>query len=76
MRIVDFCDNPWFDTGAFIIEFNEDEYRLLKKFAKITGRDIHDILKDALYLTLAKNIHLIITPKQVLTLTTQTTTQH
>jgi len=73
MKIVDFCDNPWFDIGAFVIELDEEEYRLLKKFAKITGRDIHDILRDALYLTLAKNIHHIITPKQALTLQIQTT---
>lgn len=60
MRVVEATDNPWFDIGAFVIELDEDEYRILKCFADTLGRDIHDVLRDALMLTLAKYIHLVL----------------
>ncbi len=73
MKIVDTTDNPWFDVGAIIIELDEDEHRILKKFAKIIGKTIYEILEDALYLTLGKYLDRVITLQQAKTLPTSGT---
>jgi len=41
------------------IEFEEDEYRLLKRYSKMLKRDMYDILRDAINLAIAKNIEIL-----------------
>jgi len=49
------------DSGKIIltIEFEEDEYRLLRRYSKMLKRDMYDILRDAINLAIAKNIEIL-----------------
>jgi hypothetical protein len=64
MRVLEAVDNPWFPIGTFVIEFKEDEYKILKKYADIIGKSVREVLQDAIIFAIARRLDLILQDQQ------------